>query len=320
MCTRSRSILTVLLTLSTFITTAISQDVLRVDTDLVMIEATVLDASGRSVKGLGVENFRLFEDEEERPISFFHVEKKLGQIRPLALVFALDISGSISVQEFMKLRQAVRLFAEKLVQRPSVFSVMTFGISVKVIQPFTSDLTKLERSFERLAKEPNGLTTHIYDAMDDGIRQLTRHAPRSRGNKLLKRTIIVVTDGFPVGDTVSPETVIERANQQEVSIYTVTLPSYSSLFLNSKGAPVPTPLDISKVAEKTGGRNLYANEGEFETLFKALAEEVSSTYLIAYYPDERKRNDGRFHKIRVQVPKGYSVKLNREGYTSSMRD
>ena len=43
----------------------------------------------------------------------------------------------------------------------------------------------------------------------------------------MKRAVLVVTDGFPVGDTVSAATVIERANDADTSVYVVTLPSYS---------------------------------------------------------------------------------------------
>ncbi len=35
----------------------------------------------------------------------------------------------------------------------------------------------------------------------------------------MKRAVLVVTDGFPVGDTVSPQTVIERANTADVSVF-----------------------------------------------------------------------------------------------------
>ena len=48
---------------------------------------------------------------------------------------------------------------------------------------------------------------------------------RARANGvLMKRAVLVVTDGFPVGDTVHPRTVIERANAADASIYVVTLP------------------------------------------------------------------------------------------------
>jgi hypothetical protein len=132
----------------------------------------------------------------------------------------------------------------------------------------------------------------------------------------MKKAVVVVTDGFPVGDTVAPSTVIERANQAEVSVYTVTLPSYSRLFARADREPLPTPLDVSGMTEKTGGTNVYANTKDYEPLFKALAEEVTSTYVLAFYPPEEKRRDGRSHTIRVEAPRGLNVRQNRTGYKS----
>ena len=78
------------------------------------------------------------------------------------------------------------------------------------------------------------MSTHTYDAVDDAIRMLVRSAPRTREKRLMKRAVLVVTDGFPVGDTVAPKTVIERANAADVSVFVVTLPSYSRLIASSE--------------------------------------------------------------------------------------
>jgi len=130
--------------------------------------------------------------------------------------------------------------------------------------------------------------------------------------------VVVVTDGFPVGDTVHPSTVIERANQAEVSVYTVTLPSYTRLLASAapERTPLPTPLDVSGLVEKTGGTNFYATAKDYDPLFKALAEEVTSTYVLAFYPPEEKRRDGRLHTIRVEGPRGLAVRQNRTNYQS----
>ena len=105
---------------------------------------------------------------------------------------------------------------------------MAFGMNVKTCSDSPTEPDKLDRALERVAREPNGLSTHTYDAVDDAIRMLVRNAPRTRDRRMVKRAVIVVTDGFPVGDTVSAQTVIERANAADVSVYTVTLPSYST--------------------------------------------------------------------------------------------
>ncbi|HEX8098046.1 MAG TPA: VWA domain-containing protein [Pyrinomonadaceae bacterium] len=294
-------------------------DVLRVETDLVPVDVTVTDAQGKPVRTLRQEDFRLYEDGEERPISFFNVEARSGEERPLALVFALDISGSMTGEELSRLRSALRVFSGLLSERPSLFAVMSFGMNVKTLQPFTADPQKLDRAFARLEREPNGLSTHTYDAVDDAVRLLVRQAPRTRERRLVKRAVLVITDGFPVGDTVAPRTVIERANAADVSVYTVTLPSFSRLLVSTERQPLPTPLEVSGLAEKTGGVNVYANDKDYEPLFRRLAAEVTSAYVLAFYPPEEKRRDGRFHTIKVSAPEGLTVRQSRPGYKSGDR-
>ena len=291
-----------------------TDDTLRIDTDLVSVDVNVSDAEGRTVRNLQEKDFKLFADGVEQPLSFFHIENKSGPTRPLAIVFALDISGSMTTDEIERLRGALHAFREKLSGHSAVFAVMAFGMHVKTLQNFTTEPAKLDGTFDRLAREPNGLSTHTYDAVDDAIRLLVRRAPRTREHRLMKRAVVVVTDGFPVGDTVAPQTVIERANAAEVSVYVVTLPSYSRLMIAADRTPLPTPLDVSGLVEMTGGKSVYANEKDYEPLFRALAEEVTSSYVLSFYPSEEKRHDGKFHAIRVEGPAGLRLGQSRPGY------
>jgi len=294
------------------------EDVLKIDTDLVLVDVIVTDAEGRVVKGLRPEDFKLYEDGEERPVAFLNVERRAGGERPVAVVFAVDVSGSMTPEEMERLRTAMLAFSERLSNRPASFALMSFGMNARVVQGFTSDPRKLERALGKLARETNGLSTHAYDAVDDAVRLLQRNAPRTLDRRLLKKAVVVVTDGFPVGDTVHPSTVIERANQADVSVYTVTLPSYTRLLASNtpERTPLPTPLDVSGLVEKTGGTNFYATAKDYDPLFKALAEEVTSTYVLAFYPPEEKRRDGRLHTIRVEGPRGLTVRQNRTTYQS----
>ncbi|MET0646764.1 MAG: VWA domain-containing protein [Pyrinomonadaceae bacterium] len=294
------------------------EDVLKIDTDLVLVDVSVTDAQGRAVKGLRPEDFKLYEDGEERAVAFLNVERRTGAERPVAVVFAVDVSGSMTPEEMERLRTAMTAFSAKLSNRPASFALMSFGMNARIVQGFTSDPRKLDRALVKLARETEGLSTHAYDAVDDAVRLLKRSAPRTLDRRLLKRAVVVVTDGFPVGDTVHPSTVIERANEAEVSVYTVTLPSYTRLLASNtpERAPLPTPLDVSGLVEKTGGTNFYATAKDYDPLFRALAEEVTSTYVLAFYPPEEKRRDGRLHTIRVEGPRGLTVRQNRTTYQS----
>lgn len=289
-------------------------EVIKVDTDLVSLDVMASDFEGRPIRNLRQEDFKLYVDGVEQPLAFFQVERRSGEPRPLAVVFALDISGSMTAEEMDRLRSALNAFSAKLAGHPALYAVMAFGMNVKVLQKFTSESDKLNRAFERIAREPNGLSTHTYDAVDDAVRLLVRHAPRTRERRLMKRAVLVVTDGFPVGDTVSARTVIERANAADASIYVVTLPSYSRMLPASAQTPLPTPLDVSGLADLTGGRSVYANVNNYDPLFRALAEEVTSAYVLAFYPPEQKRRDGQFHNIRIEGPSGLTLRQSRPGF------
>jgi hypothetical protein len=111
---------------------------------------------------------------------------------------------------------------------------------------------------------------------------------------------------------VSPKTVIERANEAETTVFSVLLPSFSRLQSGKK--PLLTLLEASGLIEKTGGSTFYATQEDFEPLFNLLAEELTSTYVLALYPKTENRKDGKFHQIRIEAPKDFQIKQNRAGY------
>jgi Ca-activated chloride channel homolog len=289
------------------------EEVIRVDTELVTFEVSVTDKDGKPVRGLEANDFRIFENGVERKFDFFEPIRKTDDSRPLALVFALDVSGSMTNEELERLRVALEKFVARLADYQSYFAVMTFGMEVKTVQSFTNRRDRLEKSFGKIMRDREGLSTHAYDATDDAIRMLQKKAPPVKNNKLTKRAVILITDGFPVGDTVSPRTVIERANNAETSVYSVILPSFSRLQGTKK--PLLTPLEASGLIERTGGKSFYATQRDFEPLFKALAEEITSSYVLAFYPPEESRADGKFREVKIESSKGYQVKQNRSGYS-----
>jgi VWFA-related protein len=290
-----------------------SDDVVRIDTELVSFEVTVTDKAGRPVPNLRADDFRLFDEGTERQIDFFQpIRKDHG--RPLSVVFALDVSGSMTEDELNRLRSAMQSFISRLADYNSYFAVVSFAMEVKTLQGFTNRRERLEKSFERLARDQDGLSTHAYDAVDDSIRLIARKSPKVIKGKLPKRAVILVSDGFPVGDVVSPETLIERANAAETTVYSVILPSFSRLQIDKR--PVMTPLEASGLVEKTGGKSFYATDQSFEALFQSLAEEITASYAIAIYPDANGQaaGNGRSRRVTISSKAGFKVRQNRTEY------
>ncbi|HQU83992.1 MAG TPA: VWA domain-containing protein [Pyrinomonadaceae bacterium] len=289
-----------------------SDETIKINTDLIPFEVTVTDKTGKPVRGLKADDFRVYENGVERKIDFFEPLKRQNESRPLSIVFALDVSGSMTAEEMRKLRDSLQNFVKSLSDYDIYFAVMTFGMEVKTLQSFTNRQEKLEKTFDKLLKDQDGLSTHAYDAVDQAIRLLRKKSPSSVKNQIPKRAVILVTDGFPVGDIVSPKTVIERANEAETSVYTILLPSFSRMQGTKK--PLLTPLEASGLIEKTGGKSFYATQKSYEPLFKALAEEITASYVLAFYPSDENQANEKFNEVRIEGLPNLTIKQNRSGY------
>src|SRR5436190_16662283 len=100
------------------------QEVIKVDSDLVPVDLVATDAKGHLVRNLKKEDFKLFEDGVERPITSFNVEKIEDAPRPVAIVFAIDVSGSMTPEEIARVNEAMREFSRRLADHPSTFALM----------------------------------------------------------------------------------------------------------------------------------------------------------------------------------------------------
>src|SRR5437879_13030969 len=83
---------------------------IRIDTDLVVVDVTATDKKGNYVRDLRADEFQLFENGRPRKIDFFAVTDESSLSRPLAVVFALDISGTLTPEEIATLQPAAMKF------------------------------------------------------------------------------------------------------------------------------------------------------------------------------------------------------------------
>ncbi|HWC76294.1 MAG TPA: VWA domain-containing protein [Blastocatellia bacterium] len=282
---------------------------LKLRADLVAIDVAVTDRNGNFIRNLKAEDFTLFEDGKPQKLDFFEATEETALTRPLAVVFAIDNSGSIKPEEVVKQRQAAEAFM-KLVRPESVFAVVAFQYKPRIVQDFTSDPRKISQGFGKIG-EPGG-NSGIFACIDHSVSMLQR-APRFRDGRRLRRVVVIVSDGY---DNVSrPDeqgALIDRANAAEVTVYSITLPSFGPGHGNNR---IMTLLDVSKIIPMTGGADFSANTSDFTPVFKAIAEEIRFSYTLAYYPAETTKRDGRVHQLRVEVKKpGAVVRASRTSY------
>src|SRR5580658_4164330 len=114
---------------------------------VVLVNATVLDPTGRPVPGLTRDNFRIFQDKTQQPITYFSEEEV-----PLSLAVVFDTSGSMS-QNVSGARKAMRALLGTS-NAGDEFCLITFAERPEVTVPWVSDEALIQNS--DLFNEPHG--------------------------------------------------------------------------------------------------------------------------------------------------------------------
>lgn len=284
---------------------------LKIETDLVAVDAAVTDKDGNFVRNLKQSDFVVYEDGQPQKLDFFEASEESDLTRPLAAVFALDISGSIKPEEIRKQREAAESFV-KLVRRDSLFAILTFNYEIRVLQDFTNDSKRISDCFRRIGQ--TGGSTRLFQSIDKAISML-KHGPKVIGGRRLRRVVVVITDGYDSVDTIDQRELIRRANNEGVTVYSITIPSYAPSIGDKGRQRAITLLDAAEIVPLTGGSDYSADSEDFTPAFKAIAEEVKSSYTLAYYPPDKTRHDGHSHQIRVEVKRpGLTVRASRQSY------
>ena len=280
-------------------TAARRQNRIRVETDVVTVPATVLDASGKPVADLPESAFKLYENGVEQKIDRFETQTN----RPLEL--ALMVDSSLSTTKDTRFENEATARFIRLVVRPGdLLSVFEFSDDVYELSNFSSDIRKLEAS--ALTISP-GAGTSLYDAIVLGSQQLS-NLPKDR-----RRVIVLVTDAGETTSKSSFEMARREAIQSEALLYTILIrPVKTESGRNTAGEHA-----IETIIDSTGGAMYYPDElSQLNDMFEKISRELRTQYLLSYYPTPKSKS-GTYCSIDLDVPGGKYTLHYRKGYFAS---
>jgi Ca-activated chloride channel family protein len=270
-------------------------DVVRVNTELVVLNVTVTDKAGQYVPGLGLSDFTIFEDGKPVPvdvISSFSVHES-----PFASVVLLDTSGSMETRLSLARSAAIR-FLDRL-RDEDVAAVYRFDSKVEQVQEFSGgrDLAPMVYGVKA-----DGLTT-LNDAIVEAAKALATRPEK-------RKAIVVLSDGMDTHSKASADKAIESALAVGASIYAVDMSaSEGSSSHDRQSAAV-----LKSFAEKSGGRFVATPGGPaLRDAFASIADELGHQYTIAFRPLNQKR-DGKWHKLDVKTSRSDLEVRSRKAY------
>lgn len=270
-------------------------DVIRVDTSLVTVPASVMDRDGRYITDLRKQDFQIFEDEVEQEIAFFAPVEQ-----PFTILFLFDTSGSMT-PHMEDLVRAANAFVNQLRPDDQLIAA-SFSDSAWVNMLLEVRRVRDLQKGIKLGSRTGDHDTMVYEAVDHALKRMKK----VRGRK----AIVLFSDGIGTGFTATAKGNLRDAEEQEALIYTVQFGTF----------PVEPPRYVSReayfkrveeinsymrdLAQKTGGRHYRVeNISDLGKTFGSVADELRRQYSLGYYPKKRQEaNQRRQIKVKVSLP------------------
>jgi len=293
-------------------TSGLGQEPFRVNVRLANVAFSARDSRGALIENLSKDDVEVFEDAVPQKISFFAYSVDV----PLTLGLIVDFSGSQN--QFSKQHQHdLQVFLKHVLGAKDRVFVVGFGNHVRLISDFSQSgaqvLEQLDAyrrhkdHFPELGpKENRVLGTAFYDSIFYSVME-------KLANESGRRALLVFSDGEDNSSSHDMMTAIEAAQSANVLVFTIryTEKEHGKLSARNKyGIRV-----MARIAKETGGQDIDAETTDPGTYFRQIAEELRSSYELAYYPSNPIRDDA-FRKLAIR-PKQPGVTIrSRTGYFS----
>ena len=272
------------------------EEVVRISSNLVPLPASVVDAQGRAVADLKVEDFELLVDGQAQPIGDVSRAET-----PVSIALLFDNSSSqVAGREFE--RQAGIRFVRSVIRNVDRAAVFSISTEPELSQPLTNDVKALARTIENFPR-PEAAATALFDTVVKAADYLKPQQTR--------KVIVIISDGTDTVSDLGFDETMAALIADDVQVYAVRTGNSDSPNLHDLAGA----RRLEEFAAQTGGA-VYVprTHDELNAAFKQIATDLSQQYVLSYYPSGDIR-DGRFRifKLNVKTRPGLLVRT-RKGY------
>ena len=280
---------------------------LKLNANMVILSATVLDRQKALVSGLSKDDFQIYEDGVLQQIKHFSHEDI-----PVTVGILVDNSGSMG-PKLDDVIAAALAFARSSNPQDQMFVVnfndrVSFGLPANM--PFTDRQEQLQLAL-------SGISAIGQTSLYDGIAAALDHLKQGSRDK---KVLILISDGGDDASRHSLAQVIAMAKQSAAIIYAI------GIFDEQDGDQNPAVL--TRFAKETGGEAFFPESSkEIALICEGIARDIRNLYTLTYVPTIASQ-DGRYRTIVVKASErgrgrmsvrtraGYSVPLNRPNSSS----
>jgi len=269
---------------------------IRMNADLVVLSATVLDRHNALVSGLNKEEFQVYENQVLQHITHFSHEDI-----PVAVGLVIDNSASMAHKRADVIAAALS-FAQLSNPQDQMFVVnfnehVTYGLPSGM--PFTDRRDQLHLALSTIKSIGE---TALYDAIATALEHLKQ-------SNCDKKVLILISDGGDNASTHSLAQVIEMAKHSTAIIYTIGM-------IDERDGD-QNPGLLRRFAKETGGEAFFPESSkEISSICEGIARDIRNQYTLAYAPVITVRDGGyRAVDVHASAPgHGHLSVRTRTGY------
>jgi VWFA-related protein len=274
-------------------------DTIRIDTDLVNLNVSVVNHKASSATGhLEQKDFAVFENGTPQEVSFF----ASGET-PFDLVLLLDLSGSTS-DKIGLIRKSSKRFVDAA--RPADrIAILTFTADIQVVSRLTNDHNALKKSIDGIEKPSGG--TNFWDA----LRFVLEHVVGQSRAENRRSAVVVMTDGvdnalpgvFGDGSATSFEELLKIVQGSDTIVLPIYLDTEKEEYKRNslKDAYALARQQLVMLAAESGNASYQARKvKDLEGVYQQVIRDLSTVYSIGYRPGNRVR-DGSWRAVTVQL-------------------
>jgi len=296
-----------------------SEDVVKIDADLVKIDALVMQKNtARIVGGLNLEDFLLYEDGTKQEITHFSKDSL-----PLSVMLLIDRGGCL-VPYSDEVHRAAREAIDRL-KLVDEIAVMAYHTTTELIQPFTTNRIQLEEALNRIPPHMEVGGHCLNTLFKDAANYMMKAA-----NPAGRRVIIVIsglTRAFDCPNSPTGKSAALAIYESGTVVCAIIPKGAEQAFENGTMTMLTRVfkvggvdyVDIQSLANETGGEVLSDEPKKLETTFQTLIDHLRSRYNLAFVSTNKSR-DGATRKLRldltptIQRSKGKMVIKARRSY------
>lgn len=270
--------------------------------DLVNFGVTVTDKKGNLVSDLAAEDFDLFEDGKQQPVTYFAVGEPDAdeQQPPLHLGLLLDVSGSME-DDLSFTKTASIKFLNRLADAVDT-TIVDFDTEVRLAR-FSQEAFARARLIERIRGTKVSGYTAIYDAVGVYL-----DAAAGQGGRTV---MLLYTDGGDTRSSLPFGDLRDLLKASDVTMYVIGMLTHQPQSVQSSQR-----MTMLQLAELTGGQAFFPQSAkDLDGFYDKVLAQIRAQYTLGYTSANR-RTDGSWRKVEIRVrrdARGLRVRA-RQGY------